>query len=157
MAAGKCFWIGAGLVQLVILQQVALAVPDGINIYKDILRVKNDEDDYAAMLSAEDFDEPKLVFYRTPLDSFADVSMNGYDKRTVNRYKNMMLNKDAPDALLVDDPLLQGKDASSRMYFPRVSTKRNPGAILSWAIPAANRVRVFNTNYRPPGINRPAA
>ncbi|XP_038114309.1 uncharacterized protein LOC119768046 isoform X2 [Culex quinquefasciatus] len=154
MAAGKYFWIGAGLLQLVVL---VLGAPDGINIYKDMLRVKNDEDDYAAMLSAEDFDEPKLVFYRTPLDSFSDVSMTGYGKRTVNRYKNMMLNKDAPDALLLDDPLLQGKDVAGRMYFPRVSTKRSPGAILSWAIPAANRVRVFNTNYRPPGINRPAA
>uniref|UniRef100_A0A8D8C062 (northern house mosquito) hypothetical protein n=1 Tax=Culex pipiens TaxID=7175 RepID=A0A8D8C062_CULPI len=147
MAAGKYFWIGVGLLQLVVL---VLGAPDGINIYKDMLRVKNDEDDYAAMLSAEDFDEPKL-------DSFSDVSMTGYGKRTVNRYKNMMLNKDAPEALLLDDPLLQGKDVAGRMYFPRVSTKRSPGAILSWAIPAANRVRVFNTNYRPPGINRPAA
>lgn len=77
MAAGKYFWIGAGLLQLVVL---VLGAPDGINIYKgavfvkvkqffvkfvlitfaDMLRVKNDEDDYAAMLSAEDFDEPKL-------------------------------------------------------------------------------------------------
>ncbi|XP_038114301.1 uncharacterized protein LOC119768046 isoform X1 [Culex quinquefasciatus] len=153
MAAGKYFWIGAGLLQLVVL---VLGAPDGINIYKDMLRVKNDEDDYAAMLSAEDFDEPKLVFYRTPLDSFSDVSMTGYGKRTVNRYKNMMLNKDAPDALLLDDPLLQGKDVAGRMYFPRVSTKRSPGAILSWAIPAANRVSTGVQHQLPTPGNQPS-
>lgn len=60
----------------------------------------------------------------------------------------MMLNKDAPDALLLDDPLLQGKDVAGRMYFPRVSTKRSPGAILSWAIPAANRVSVIIHPFR---------
>lgn len=157
---GKHFWIlGAGFFQLVVLllccQQTTLAAPDGINFYKDMLRGKNDEDEYAAMLSEEDFGGPKLFFYRTPMNSLVDMSSDGYEKRTVNKYKNMMLNKDALETLIEERE--QGKE-TARFFFPRVtSPKRSPGAILSWAIPAANRVRVINTNYRPPGMNRPAA
>ncbi|XP_053682219.1 uncharacterized protein LOC128732840 [Sabethes cyaneus] len=149
-------WVG-GLLQLMVLaycQPTALPTPDGINMYKDLLLDKTE--DFASMISAEELEQPKLFFFRTPITSFADVSLhNGYDKRThVNMYKNMMLNKDALETLLDDRE--ESKEAA-RFTFPRVALKRSPGAILSWAIPAANRVRVISTNYRPPGMNRPAA
>ncbi|XP_053680932.1 uncharacterized protein LOC128731815 [Anopheles nili] len=127
---------------------------DSANLYKDWLRVKNDED-IDRMFAEDQFDAPRLFFYRTS-DSFSDLGVGDpIEKRTVNRYKNMMLNKDSPDAPLLDD-VEQTKEAT-RFFFPRITPKRSPGAILSWAIPAANRVRVISTNYRPPGINRPAA
>ncbi|XP_055626100.1 uncharacterized protein LOC129768452 [Toxorhynchites rutilus septentrionalis] len=145
----KCLWIG-GLLHLVVLLccKTATASPEGINIYKDILRGKNEEDEFAVIVNEEIM--PKLAFFRTPLYSLPDI--NGGEvlgKRTVNKYKNMMLNKDD-----VDDHE-QSKEAAP-FSFPRVTPKRSPGAILSWAIPAANRVRLVNT-YRPPGIDRPAA
>lgn len=149
-------WIG-GLLQLMVLsycQPTTLPTPDSFSIYKDLLLDKTEED-FASMLSAEELGQPKLFFFRTPITTFSDVNFNdGYDKRTVNMYKNMMLNKDALDTLIEDRE--ESKEAA-RFTFPRVTPKRSPGAILSWAIPAANRVRVINTNYRPPGINRPAA
>ncbi|XP_055523534.1 uncharacterized protein LOC129717569 [Wyeomyia smithii] len=149
-------WIG-GLLQLMVLaycQPAAQPTPDKSNVYKDLLLGKTEED-FASMISVEELGQPKLLFFRTPITSFADVSLSdGYDKRTVNMYKNMMLNKDAPETLIEDRE--QSKEAA-RFTFPRVAVKRSPGAILSWAIPAANRVRVINTNYRPPGMNRPAA
>uniref|UniRef100_A0A182TYR5 Uncharacterized protein n=1 Tax=Anopheles melas TaxID=34690 RepID=A0A182TYR5_9DIPT len=101
--------------------------PEGVNFYKDWLRNKN-EDDVERMIAEDQFEAPKLY---------------------------MMLAKDNLDAPLTDD-VEQTKEAT-RFYFPRITPKRSPGAILSWAIPAANRVRVISTNYRPPGINRPAA
>uniref|UniRef100_A0A182Q464 Uncharacterized protein n=1 Tax=Anopheles farauti TaxID=69004 RepID=A0A182Q464_9DIPT len=106
---------------------LAESYPDGVNYYKDWLRGKNDED-VERMIGEDQFDAPKLY---------------------------MMLNKDSLDAPLIDD-VEQTKEAT-RFFFPRITPKRSPGAILSWAIPAANRVRVISTNYRPPGINRPAA
>uniref|UniRef100_A0A182M2I5 Uncharacterized protein n=1 Tax=Anopheles culicifacies TaxID=139723 RepID=A0A182M2I5_9DIPT len=101
--------------------------PDGANLYKDWLRGKNEED-VERMIAEDQFEAPKLY---------------------------MMLTKDSLDVPLIDD-VEQTKEAT-RFFFPRVNPKRSPGAILSWAIPAANRVRVISTNYRPPGINRPAA
>ncbi|XP_065076636.1 uncharacterized protein LOC135700143 [Ochlerotatus camptorhynchus] len=155
----KYLWIG-GMLQLAVVllscQQSTLASPDGINFYKDWLRGKNEDEEYAAMMSAEELSEPKLFFYRTPLSGFTDFNLNNaYDKRTFNKYKNMMLNKDAPEVLTEDRE--EPSKGTSRIFFSRITPKRDPGAILSWAIPAANRVRVINTNYRPPGINRPAA
>ncbi|XP_052889578.1 uncharacterized protein LOC128297901 [Anopheles moucheti] len=128
--------------------------PDGANFYKDWLRGRNEED-VERMIAEDQFEAPKLFFYRTP-SSYTDLGMGDpLEKRTVNRYKNMMLTKDSLDVPLIDD-VEQTKEAT-RFFFPRVNPKRSPGAILSWAIPAANRVRVISTNYRPPGINRPAA
>ncbi|EAT40792.1 AAEL007493-PA [Aedes aegypti] len=156
----KYLWLG-GLLQLVVLlssyQQSALANPDGINFYKDWIRNKNEDEDYAAMLSEEEFSEPKLFFYRTPVSPLIDYNLHySFDKRTFNKYKNMMINKDAPEVLLTEDREEPSK-AMSRFSFPRITPKRSPGAILSWAIPAANRVRVIPNSYRPPAINRPAA
>ncbi|XP_055586542.1 uncharacterized protein LOC129739157 [Uranotaenia lowii] len=159
---GKAIWIG-GIFQLVLLLGLcmaighrALAAPEGINVYKDILRGKSDEDYYDGTISEEG--EPKLFFFRTPVSSYAGLNLadtfETYGKRTFNKYKNMMLNKDVPE-ILIEDP--EEIKESAKFYIPRIMPKRTPGAILSWAIPAANRVRVISTNYRPPGINRPAA
>ncbi|ETN58680.1 hypothetical protein AND_009742 [Anopheles darlingi] len=130
--------------------------PDGINFYKDLQRIKND-DELEGILTDEPVALPRILYFRTPSSAFADIAdlTGAYEKRTVNKYKNMMLNKDSLDIPLMDD-VEQTKEAT-RFFFPRVTPKRSPGAILSWAIPAANRVRVVSTNYRPPGINRPAA
>ncbi|XP_058116547.1 uncharacterized protein LOC131288362 [Anopheles ziemanni] len=142
------------VVQLLCALCAVESFPDGVNYYKDWLRGKNDEE-MDAMIDDEPFEAPKLFFYRTP-SSFTELGMGEpYNKRTVNKYKNMMLNKDNLDVPLIDD-VEQTKEAT-RFFFPRITPKRSPGAILSWAIPAANRVRVVSTNYRPPGINRPAA
>ncbi|KXJ82202.1 uncharacterized protein LOC109400486 [Aedes albopictus] len=156
----KCFWLG-GLVQLLVLvlsyQQSASARPDGINLYKDWIRNKNDDEDYATKLDEEDFTEPKLSFYRTPVSSFYEYNSDyPFEKRTFNKYKNMMINKDAPEVLLTEEREEPSKGAV-RFGIPRITLKRSPGAILSWAIPAANRVRVIPNSYRPPAINRPAA
>ncbi|XP_058812169.1 uncharacterized protein LOC131676836 [Topomyia yanbarensis] len=133
-------WLG-GLLQLILLlycQPTAQAASGGINLFKDMLRGKVDEDECPAMLSADDIGETKFFLCRAPASSFSDLNLNGfYEKRTVNKYKNMMINKDAIEAL-AEEPE-QSKEAS-RFLFPRVAPKRTPGAILSWAIPAANRV-----------------
>ncbi|XP_050071407.1 uncharacterized protein LOC126559315 [Anopheles maculipalpis] len=148
----RCLWLAA--FQLFWFLCLVESYPDGVNLYKDWLRGKN-EDDIERMIAEDQFEAPRLFFYRTP-SSFTDLGMGEpLEKRTVNRYKNMMLNKDSLDVPLMDD-VEQTKEAT-RYFSPRITPKRSPGAILSWAIPAANRVRVISTNYRPPGINRPAA
>uniref|UniRef100_A0A182N447 Uncharacterized protein n=1 Tax=Anopheles dirus TaxID=7168 RepID=A0A182N447_9DIPT len=148
----RYLWLAA--MQILWFVCLAESYPDGVNYYKDWLRGKND-DDAEQMIAEEQYEAPKLFFYRTP-SNLADLEVGEpLEKRTVNRYKNMMLNKDSLDAPLIDD-VEQTKEAT-RFFFPRITPKRSPGAILSWAIPAANRVRVISTNYRPPGINRPAA
>uniref|UniRef100_A0A182S5X4 Uncharacterized protein n=1 Tax=Anopheles maculatus TaxID=74869 RepID=A0A182S5X4_9DIPT len=170
----RYLWLAA--FQLFWFMCLVESYPDGVNLYKDWLRGKN-EDDVERMIAEDQFEAPKLckfyllwsiaiclqcvemclfsVYFRTP-SSFTDLGMGEpLEKRTVNRYKNMMLNKDSLDVPLMDD-VEQTKEAT-RYFSPRITPKRSPGAILSWAIPAANRVRVISTNYRPPGINRPAA
>ena len=46
-----------------------------------------------------------------------------------------MINKDA-----IDDPIEDSGGSKGHMYIPRVTPKRQPGAILSWGLPSANRV-----------------
>uniref|UniRef100_A0A182JU16 Uncharacterized protein n=1 Tax=Anopheles christyi TaxID=43041 RepID=A0A182JU16_9DIPT len=137
--------------QLVWFTCLVESYPDGVNFYKgpyilthrdthlhrvtDWLRNKNEED-VERMIAEDQFEAPRLC--KTP-SSFTDLGMGEpLEKRTVNRYKNMMLTKDSLDAPLIDDAE-QTKEAT-RFYFPRITPKRSPGAILSWAIPAANRV-----------------
>lgn len=50
----------------------------------------------------------------------------------------MMINKDNMESLPEDIEL--PKDVLNKFYIPRAMTKKTPGAILSWAIPAANKV-----------------
>ncbi|XP_062534064.1 uncharacterized protein LOC134203170 isoform X2 [Armigeres subalbatus] len=157
----KYLWLG-GLLQLVVVlfscNQTALANPNGINLFKDLLRNKNEDEDYGALANEEIFSEPKLFFYRTPVSPLTDYHLyDSYDKRTFNKYKNMMINKDAPEVLMTDDRDEEPNKGAARIVFSRITPKRSPGAILSWAIPAANRVRVIPNSYRPPAINRPAA
>lgn len=57
-----------------------------------------------------------------------------------------MLNKDAPEVLAEDRE--EPSKGTSRIFFSRITPKRNPGAILSWAIPAANRVYVTLACFR---------
>ncbi|XP_055697880.1 uncharacterized protein LOC129798647 [Phlebotomus papatasi] len=118
---------------------------DGFNLYKDLLRGKNEEfneigDDDGGLTRV-------TYFYRTPAAAYSEFGSEIFGKRS-NKFKNFMLNREG----------LEGSEdigGTSKFYFPRTLPKR--GALLSWAIPAANRVRVVNTSYRPPGINRPAA
>ncbi|XP_052867433.1 uncharacterized protein LOC128273501 [Anopheles cruzii] len=149
----RYLWLTA--LQLLWALCLAECYPDNGNFYKDLQRIKN-EDDFERMNADDPFGTLKLLYYRTQPSAFADLGIGEpNEKRTVNKYKNMMLTKDSLDIPLMDD-VEQAKEAT-RFFFPRVMPKRSPGAILSWAIPAANRVRVISTNYRPPGINRPAA
>ncbi|XP_058467316.1 uncharacterized protein LOC131440233 [Malaya genurostris] len=147
-----------GLFQIILLlyrQPTALAASSGVDFYKDIIREQVDEDGCPTMFNTGELGDLKFFFCRTPISTFPDVNARDlYEKRTVNKYKNMMLNKDAIDTL-AEEP--EEHKEAARFMFPRVAPKRTPGAILSWAIPAANRVRVISTNYRPPGMNRPAA
>ncbi|GAB0096550.1 uncharacterized protein DMENIID0001_120740 [Sergentomyia squamirostris] len=119
---------------------------DGFNMYKDLLRGKNEEfneigDDDGGLTRV-------TYFYRTPAAAYPEYIGETFGKRG-NTFKNYMLNRDGAEG--IDDVV----SAASKIYFPRTIPKR--GALLSWAIPAANRVRIVNTSYRPPGINRPAA
>uniref|UniRef100_A0A1L8DBW1 Uncharacterized protein n=1 Tax=Nyssomyia neivai TaxID=330878 RepID=A0A1L8DBW1_9DIPT len=117
---------------------------DGFNLYKDFLRGKNDEFNE---IGEDDSGIAKLsYFYRTPA-AFSELVTDPLGKRA-NKFKNFMLNRDGLEASadFAD---------TNKIYLTRMIPKR--GALLSWAIPAANRVRIVNGSYRPPGINRPAA
>uniref|UniRef100_A0A336MDC1 CSON015527 protein n=1 Tax=Culicoides sonorensis TaxID=179676 RepID=A0A336MDC1_CULSO len=122
----------------------------GYNSYKDALRAKFDDDELTDIFS-DDGVSDRVYFYRTPMVAYTDVA-EPFGKRTVNKFKNLMLNKDMDGSI---PPEIE-KEIVNRYYFPRTTPKR--GAILSWAIPAANRFsREMNINYRPQVANRPAA
>lgn len=87
------------------------------------------------------------------MSAYTDLA-ESFGKRTVNKFKSnffecdnysevfevmfyfkdLMLNKDSEGSLPADIE----KEIVSRFYIPRTTPKR--GAILSWAIPAANRL-----------------
>ncbi|XP_055676555.1 uncharacterized protein LOC129785911 isoform X2 [Lutzomyia longipalpis] len=111
---------------------------DGFNLYKDFLRGKNDEFN-------EIGEEDGGGLAKVTSAGYSELGSDSLGKRS-NKFKNFMLNREG----------LEASDETpniNKFYFTRVLPKR--GALLSWAIPAANRVRIGS--YRPPGINRPAA
>ncbi|XP_063707273.1 uncharacterized protein LOC134836057 isoform X2 [Culicoides brevitarsis] len=122
----------------------------GYHSYKDALRAKFDDEDFMEMFSDDGISD-RVYFYRTPMSAYADLA-EPFGKRTVNKFKNLMINKDMMEG---EGGVVDVQKEMSRSYFPRTTPKR--GAILSWALPAANRFREMNINYRPTTSNRPAA
>ncbi|XP_059610004.1 uncharacterized protein LOC132257208 [Phlebotomus argentipes] len=106
---------------------------DGFNLYKDLLRGKNDE--FNEISDDENGIARVIYFYRTPAATYTEFAKEfdaeGLGKRS-SKYRNFMLNREGQD-----DP--EDIVNPSKFYFPRTMPKR--GALLSWAIPAANRPR----------------
>ncbi|XP_047120058.1 uncharacterized protein LOC124802999 isoform X1 [Schistocerca piceifrons] len=108
-----------------------LALANGHNIYKDMLRGKTNEASEMEDIAVPGHFPKLMYFYRIPsgIDSFEQPFTEIGKRASDHVFKHYMLNREKPEEITdgETDDTNTGED-------PVLTVKRGPGAAISWAL-----------------------
>ncbi|XP_066993172.1 uncharacterized protein [Anabrus simplex] len=147
---------------LILLSSCVHGVKDGFNLYKDLLRGKNEESGDNKDVQAEE-SSPRFFYFHRLLPAYTS-SNDGYVPLSRSGMSaDYLVSKDMLEGTVDVNNINQIKDDSSpRLALPRTAvkrlnnlfkggstmtlTKRGPGSILSWAL--ATNHPIVHTDLR---------